>query len=620
MFTRHETSPRHDWRSVAWRFALVFVPLMLVSGLVIGALQWHEANTEREILKLKEAQHVNLQAETIIADFQAIVADLRILAGGRTLQEILDEDTPQHRAALAQDYRGHLQHRQLYDQVRLIDTEGMEVVRINFADGRAVIVPEDQLQNKKDRYYVSETLRLERHRIFVSPLDLNVEEGQIETPWKPTIRFGTPVFDGRGRKRGIVVLNYLGAKLLEKLRGNAAGAAGQALLLNSDGYYLAGPTPGDEWGFMLKERRDRTMASDSPQAWSQIALAEASQITTPGGIYTFRTVHPLRELRSDVLDTAPAPGQSPEAAPPPYAWKVVSHVRPATLREISQRFMAGFLKIWLGLGVVLAVAAGIVAWLSLQNQWARQRLLQRERLAAIGEAMTALAHECRNALQRSKSGLEVLESWMQNNAKALAVLGEVNQAQQYLTDLYEEVRGYAAPIHLRREPTDLEQLLRTTWEHLISEHRSADARLVTDSPAVDKQCEVDPRAIGQVLRNILENALAATTPAEVHVAWTETEVDGRPALRIAIRDNGPGLPPGERARVFEPFFTTKLRGTGLGLAISRRFVEAHGGRIGLGADGAAEPHGPPRPDSAEPASSGKARGAEFVIDLPRRSP
>ena len=79
-----------------------------------------------------------------------------------------------------------------------------------------------------------------------------------------------------------------------------------------------------------------------------------------------------------------------------------------------------------------------------------------------------------------------------------------------------------------------------------------------------------------------------------------TVLDDRPAIRVSVRDNGPGLAPEQRPRIFDPFYTTRTKGTGLGLPIARRIVEAHGGRIAAGEGG-----GP---------------GAEFVITLPKGEP
>jgi signal transduction histidine kinase len=203
----------------------------------------------------------------------------------------------------------------------------------------------------------------------------------------------------------------------------------------------------------------------------------------------------------------------------------------------------------------------------------------------------------------------MLKKRVGSSPDAAELVNEVQEAQVYLTDLYEEARGFAAPLNLRREPTDLRQLIHKTWEQLMSQRKNKQARLIervdrgTDAwsgePAApaDARCDADSRAIGQVLRNVLENALASADPAEIEVRLAEATLRGRPALRLVVRDNGPGIPREQRERIFEPFFTTKVRGTGLGLAISRRVVTAHGGEIVV-----ADRDGP---------------GAEFWITLPR---
>ncbi len=113
-------------------------------------------------------------------------------------------------------------------------------------------------------------------------------------------------------------------------------------------------------------------------------------------------------------------------------------------------------------------------------------------------------------------------------------------------------------------------------------------------------CMADPHRLGQVFRNLLENALAAC-PDRVEILFrcAPCEFNGRPAVRVIVSDNGPGLGQPHPEKVFEAFFTTKTKGTGLGLAIARRVVEAHGGRLEAGC-----PH----------------TGAEFIITLPKEGP
>jgi signal transduction histidine kinase len=119
-----------------------------------------------------------------------------------------------------------------------------------------------------------------------------------------------------------------------------------------------------------------------------------------------------------------------------------------------------------------------------------------------------------------------------------------------------------------------------------------------EGPRGDLRCPADPFRLEQVFRNLFENALAACPdPVELTLSWGEEEREGRPSVRVSLRDNGPGLTAEQTRRAFEPFYTTKGQGTGLGLAITQRIIEAHGGRIAVGAEGPG--------------------GAEFVIWLPR---
>jgi PAS domain S-box-containing protein len=214
---------------------------------------------------------------------------------------------------------------------------------------------------------------------------------------------------------------------------------------------------------------------------------------------------------------------------------------------------------------------------------AQERALHSERLAAIGQMVAGLAHESRNALQRSQACLEMLALAVSDRPKALDLIKRLQDAQDHLHTLYEDVRSYAAPVNLQKEPSDLRQVWREAWQHLEPIRREKQAILNESLDSMDLRCAVDPFRLGQVFRNIFENALAACSPPVViDMRVTEAELAGRPALCARVHDNGPGISAEQRSRVFDPFFTTKAKGTGLGMAIARRIVEAHGGRIAIG--------------------------------------
>jgi PAS domain S-box-containing protein len=234
----------------------------------------------------------------------------------------------------------------------------------------------------------------------------------------------------------------------------------------------------------------------------------------------------------------------------------------------------------------------------LARKRAEGRVLRAERLDAIGEAMDGLIHEGRNALQRAQACLEMLAMTVEGQAEALDLLARLQQAQDHLHGLYQQVSEYAAPLRLDRQTQHLGRMLAEAWDALMEQRKGREARFRQGDGDLDLHGLVDGDQLRRVFRGLLENALAAAPgPAEIEAAWSETLLEGRPALAVAIRDNGPGLSAEACENLFQPFRTTKTHGLGLGLATARRIVEAHGGKIALGA--------------------GVRAGTEVVVTLPR---
>lgn len=228
---------------------------------------------------------------------------------------------------------------------------------------------------------------------------------------------------------------------------------------------------------------------------------------------------------------------------------------------------------------------------------ANARMLQAERLAAIGQMMTGLVHESRNALQRSEACLEMLSLNLQGQQDSLDLVARVQKAQKKLHELFEEVRNYAAPIKLQRAEHNLRDVLEETWENLVWSRQGRDAELHLPDGDASPRCSVDAGRLEQVFRNVIENSLGACSdPVRIEVTWRRKTLGGAPAWQLSIADNGPGMNPEQRQKIFDPFFTTKPTGTGLGMAISKRIIEEHGGTIAV--------------------STTRAQGTEIVVTLP----
>lgn len=249
----------------------------------------------RNLLSLREAEQervVKLAAQIIHQEFDAVLSDLRYLSQHNALRTCLEHTDSEHRYRLGLEYLGLARQKRIYDQIRFIGLHGKEEVRVDFSEGEAKVRAEHELRDKRDRYYVQETQWLSPGEIYVSPFDLNVEDGTVEQPAKPTIRFAVPVADSQGLIRGMVVLNYQGRRLIDKLR-MLAGQAGRIWLFNADGYWLVGPAQRHEWGFMLPSQPQTRVEDLLPAFWRQ-ASAERSGVHRADDTWIrFERIYPL---------------------------------------------------------------------------------------------------------------------------------------------------------------------------------------------------------------------------------------------------------------------------------------------------------------------------------------
>jgi signal transduction histidine kinase len=218
-------------------------------------------------------------------------------------------------------------------------------------------------------------------------------------------------------------------------------------------------------------------------------------------------------------------------------------------------------------------------------EWAQDKLVANERLAAIGQMVAGLAHESRNAFQRSHACLAELSLDLDDKPDSLQLVRKVQKALDDVNSLLEEVRNYSAPIILERRECEIEALVQSTWQEICDANPADDSRPLLElvvNERTPKTWFVDGDRLKQVIRNLMENAIFAckgSGPVFVEIAFKESETLQDQRFLLAVSDNGDGVPEENREQVFAPFFTTKTKGTGLGLAISRRIIESHGGKI-----------------------------------------
>lgn len=264
-------------------------------SMIMGVVAWLEFERVSTIKEKQEISDLNLLQIVLCQDLRSVAADLMVLAENESLGEYLASPSRELTGKLEQRYRNFANDRRVYSQVRFIDDDGNEVVRVNTSDDETVIVTEDLLQNKGSRYYFKETIRRNRGEIFVSPLDLNLENGKIETPFNPVLRVGTPVFDRGGSRRGMVMLNYRANLLLERFEGVFPLRDSSSFeILNKEGFWIRGASKDKEWGFMFSE--GKTLQQDNPPLWTALQKKGEGQMRLKKGLYSFAAIYPEIEI------------------------------------------------------------------------------------------------------------------------------------------------------------------------------------------------------------------------------------------------------------------------------------------------------------------------------------
>jgi PAS domain-containing protein len=357
------------------RFVAIFLPLLIIISSVAAAFHYFEIKSEMVKAKAGLSQGVEHQLRVITNDLQDIVSDLMVLSDLKSAQKLFKQPTVASRAEVANTMLSFSMRKGIYDQIRYLDASGQELVRVDFNNGYPAIVAQDQLQNKSKRYYFRDAYTLAQNEIFVSPFDLNIEHGDIETPLKPMIRFATPIFDNNGNKLGVVLINYLGEHLIQNLHAAANSATGQIMLLNQQGYWLSGVQPEELWGFMFPERLEGTFGNKFPKAWQQILRVNSGQVMTNHGLFTFTAVYPLAsgQQSSSGSGSAFAPSAS-RMKTHDYYWKIVSFISTSTLQARRNLLFNKFIYLYFFVVLLGGVGSWFLARSRLRNQLAKEAL------------------------------------------------------------------------------------------------------------------------------------------------------------------------------------------------------------------------------------------------------
>ena len=465
----------------------------------------------------------------------------------------------------------------VYDQIRYIDNSGEEIVRMNLQNDSACIVPDSQLQNKGNRYYFNETMQMEGREIYVSPIDLNMDNGQVQVPYKPIIRIGINLYDRNSEKIGILITNFKAVSLINIINKSNTRNSSNKYLLNKDGYYLIGPDSTQEWGFMFG-KSDAMFQKQFIQESEIISNHENGIFTSSNGLFVFSTIHfvPTLTEQNKYL----------------HSWKLISHISSDKVFNRTMRyFKRGFIYA-LGISMVIILLLWILSRNIYQRQKAQQALENsnkalEEIVRTKDKFFSIISHDLRSPFTGIIGYSHMLKSDLDSYTKeeVIQFISSINKSAEntykMLDNLLQWARvqsGTMAPV-----PEDFE-----LKEVLDMIQASFETTLVKKQIVFDYNCDkaivvfADKMMVKTVVHNLISNAIKFTQKGGAVSIDVKSVND---TISIMVTDTGIGMDKQAIAKLFkvDSIVSTKgtdnETGTGLGLVLTKEFVELNHGKI-----------------------------------------
>lgn len=282
-------------------FGKIFIILSAVVCTIYLSFAYQNWLVNRKQMLHEEQLRLKLAVDVIERELNQVISDLQQTAQSHDLLDYINRYEINNRDPINDSNKQPLQqtllnlskHEPAYDQIRVLDMKGYELLRINHNGPNPFIVEEANLQNKSNRYYFRDMENATSGQIYISPIDLNVEHNVVELPIKPMLRIGTPLINAQGERTGILLFNYLPSYMLSHLLAVMEDSPGDVLLLDKNGYWLQSVKSKKQRMLLIADLN--SFKASYPSAWEVIEkhgqrVLDSTESTE--GYFSFATLSP----------------------------------------------------------------------------------------------------------------------------------------------------------------------------------------------------------------------------------------------------------------------------------------------------------------------------------------
>ncbi|NOQ78514.1 MAG: HAMP domain-containing protein [Gammaproteobacteria bacterium] len=331
------------YNRIRFKIAFGFLIVTLIPATIIGFYADHVSTATLLTQEYNNQKDLISSLDNSIKSFLGSTEDdVLFLSQSHPMQRYLSEksndsyndDIEQLKKNIAQEFLAFSKQRKIYYQIRYLDENGQEIVRIDSNKRNSHIVRSRKLQNKGDRGYFKKSVDIALGDVFVSRLDLNREHGKVEMPHKPVIRYATPVQYtsglNQGKSAGIIITNVAASVFLNQIEDTA--------LVDSNGFYMTGVKQDKLWGSNQDLNSNENFISDHKEISERIFGVQSGQFNDKDSAYIFTRVN--------------VPGAS-------YNWYLIAQKPMGTILASVKDFRITFLSI-LTASIFIAL---LIAWI-----------------------------------------------------------------------------------------------------------------------------------------------------------------------------------------------------------------------------------------------------------------
>lgn len=380
-------------RQSSTHFLTIFLPAALLVCVGAWMIARSSIETAENVVLRQEVEQVALAQSELKTELQRPVDHIQSLVQEAMVRQVYQGAEGVPTRSMENAFETLLSRNPGYRSVRWIGQDGLERVKVERRNGSVAVAPQGDLQDQKERYFFHDVVSMPAGGVYISPMDLFVDHGEIQVPYLPTYRVAQRVFDAAGAPAGFLVINVYAAKSLAEFVKSSGPIQTRLFLLNSDGFWLRSPDAKQEWGFMFG-RRD-TLGTQFPQAWKGISSQDSGQYSGQDGVWTWDTIV--------VGDTLPGKTTSREI------WKVVSHMEPGILATISWRVLRPVVLYTLFLLMLIAFGVHRLVRLTVQGNDARLTAVRIEEEAAHLKSLQRAQENFQAVFEVNATGLLVVD-------------------------------------------------------------------------------------------------------------------------------------------------------------------------------------------------------------------